>query len=145
MKRTGPIVIVEDDPDDQLIMEGIFHDLGVKNKLYFFSNPPDVLEYLSSTSEDPLIIISDVNMPGMDGIELRHSINQSDYLRKKSIPFIFYTTSAKRESVDLAYDMMVQGYFQKPNSIEEARSTLKMILDYWNVCLHPNCYTTPKL
>jgi DNA-binding NarL/FixJ family response regulator len=91
-----------------------------------------------STTDKPLIIICDVNIPVMNGLELRRRICDNDYLRKKSIPFVFLSTNAHPKAVEEAYQMMVQGYFEKPASIEEIRKVLKMILDYWKVCKHPN-------
>jgi CheY-like chemotaxis protein len=74
----------------------------------------------------------------MDGLELRKEINENEFLRKKSIPFIFLTTTSNRTVIEQAYEMMVQGYFVKPNSIQEIKETIKMIIDYWKVCRHPN-------
>ena len=140
MSRVGPIVIIEDDPDDRLILQEAFNDLAIKNNLKFFTACPEVLEYLMTTREQPFIIISDVNLPGMDGTELRRLINENDFLRKKSIPFVFFTTTATKEAVSEAYDLMVQGYFEKPGTMDAVRSTLKMIIDYWLVCKHPNSH-----
>jgi CheY-like chemotaxis protein len=74
----------------------------------------------------------------MDGLELRKEINENEFLRKKSIPFIFLTTTSTKSVIEEAYEMMVQGYFVKPNSIQEIKETIKMIIDYWKVCRHPN-------
>jgi DNA-binding NarL/FixJ family response regulator len=74
----------------------------------------------------------------MDGLELRKEINENEFLRKKSISFIFLTTTSTKSVIEEAYEMMVQGYFVKPNSIQEIKETIKMIIDYWKVCRHPN-------
>ena len=74
----------------------------------------------------------------MSGTELKARINKNEYLRKKSIPFIFFTTSADTKAVEQAYEMMVQGYFEKEFSMDSMRSTLKIIIDYWKLCKHPN-------
>ena len=137
--RSGPIIIIEDDPDDQEVVKDACNDLQIPNKLKFFSSATQALNYLLSTKEQPFIIISDVNLPGMDGKELRLKINNNDYLRKKSIPFVFFTTSGNKETVQSAYEMMVQGYFVKPDNYVQTKNLLKMIYDYWAVCLHPNC------
>ena len=62
----------------------------------------------------------------------------SSFLRKKAIPFVFYTTSVDKTDVDEAYQMMVQGYFQKEIKMDAIKQTLKIILDYWHICRHPN-------
>jgi CheY-like chemotaxis protein len=136
--RTGPIIIIEDDHDDQEIMREVFEYLQIPNELKFFIKCQDALDYLFTTSDKPLIILSDINLPGMTGIEMRRKINESDYLRMKSIPFVFLTTSASKQNVMDAYAMMVQGYFVKSATVTELRSAIKMIVDYWKTCLHPN-------
>jgi len=140
MAKTGPILIIENDADDREIMQDILRELRVKNKLYFFKSCQEVIDFLAATADDPFLVISDINLPGMSGIQLRQYINDHPELRKKSIPFVFLTTGTARETVDQAYEMMVQGYFEKPDNIRELREILKLILDYWNVCLHPNSY-----
>jgi len=136
--KNGPIVIIEDDADDREILNEILQELDYGNNIIFFERCPDALHYLMSTTDKPLIIICDVNIPVMNGLELRRRICDNDYLRKKSIPFVFFSTNAHPKAVEEAYQMMVQGYFEKPASIEEIRKVLKMILDYWKVCKHPN-------
>ena len=136
--RKGPIIIVEDDADDREILAEVLYDLDLENEVKFFTCCQDVITYLMDTSDKPLMILSDINLPVMNGLEMRQSINENDYLRKKSIPFIFLSTSGKKESVDKAYELMVQGYFQKPNSLKELKDTLLMVINYWKVCLHPN-------
>ena len=138
MSRKGPIIIIEDDVDDQYILEAVFLQLALRNERKFFSRCEDAFQYLMSTSDKPFIILSDVNLPGMTGTELRRQINESDLLRKKSIPFIFFTTYAQKEVVEKAYEMMVQGYFEKPASVDELKSMLEAIIKYWQLCKHPN-------
>jgi CheY-like chemotaxis protein len=136
--RTGPIILIEDDQDDQEMLREVFKDLDINNELKFFNNGNDGLNYLLTTTDKPLIIFSDINMPAMTGIELRKKINENDYLRKKSIPFVFLTTSERRDAVIEAYEMMVQGYFIKPNNLNEFKRIVRMVIDYWKVCKHPN-------
>ncbi len=135
-----PIIVIEDDLDDQVILQGVFDDLGIKNELKFFGTASEALSYLKITSDKPFLILSDVNLPGMDGTELKRLINENEYLRKKSIPFVFYSTSARKESVVQAYSIMVQGYFEKPQSLSEIKETIKLIIDYWKLCKHPNSF-----
>jgi CheY-like chemotaxis protein len=138
--KLGPIIIAEDDFDDQEILKETLEDISIKNKLIFFDNGYDVLDYLRTTKDQPFLIISDVNLLKMNGLELRRQINKDDYLRKKSIPFIFMTTSANQASVDEAYDMMVQGFFQKENNYKKVGEMIRMIIDYWRICKHPNSF-----
>lgn len=136
--RNGPIIIIEDDLDDQEIFETACQSLQVPNKLIFFSNSTDALNFLMDTPENPFLIISDINMPVMSGLELRHEITRTDRLRMKSIPFVFLSTGSRIEHVIYAYEMMVQGYFEKPNNLKGMQDLLRMVFDYWKVCKHPN-------
>ncbi len=74
----------------------------------------------------------------MNGLELRKIINADDYLRLKSVPFVFFSTSADEYAVRQAYELTVQGYFVKRYSIPEIKETLKLIINYWEHCEHVN-------
>ena len=137
MSKQGPILIIEDDRDDQHLLTEVFTSLNIKNELKFFENGNKALHYLQTTLDQPFIILSDVNLPGMSGPELKRSINEDDRLRKKSIPFVFLTTTAEPRAVEEAYDLMVQGYFQKANKMDNLTAMVKMIVDYWMNCKSP--------
>lgn len=138
MNPKGPIIIAEDDQDEQEILQLVFQRLGVQNELKFFETGREILDYLITTAQKPFVIISDINLPLMNGIELRESIFNNPALRKKSIPFIFLSTNANKIVVDKAYEMTVQGFFIKENTIEEIEDSLRLILEYWSKCKHPD-------
>lgn len=134
----SPILIVEDDPDDQDILKSVCSEIGVEDHLLFFNDGNKVVDYLKRTTQKPLLILCDINMPLMDGIELLEHINHDDYLKRKSIPFIFFSTAASPSQVRRAYELSVQGFFLKENSFEELKKTMHLILRYWLKCRHPN-------
>ena len=138
MSQNRPIILVEDDPDDIEIYEMIFDEFGLKNRLMVFMNAILALEYLNKMEESPFLIICDINLPSMHGLALREVIAQDEELCKKSIPFVFITTSASKSEVELAYEETVQGYFVKSDSYGGFKQQLRRILDYWDICLHPN-------
>ncbi len=138
MVKYGPVIIVEDDEDDRAIMEQVFVEMATSFERKYFTNAQEVLNYLMTTTVQPFLIISDVNLPGMDGPQFKLTLNKNENLRKKSIPFVFLTTSATRDAVEKAYEMMVQGYFEKPNKSRDMRMLFILILEYWQVCIHPN-------
>jgi len=74
----------------------------------------------------------------MNGLAFRQKIMENAFLRKKSIPFVFYTGLVSQEMVNEAYDMEVQGFYQKAKSYEGVKDQLYSILIYWRQCLHPN-------
>src|SRR5215212_8449264 len=138
MTKSGPIVIIEDDLDDQEILGEIFTRLNYSNKIIFFNDGEEAFAYISEPDVAPFLILSDVNMPRLSGLELRERIQANEELRMKSIPFIFFTTTANKKSVVKAYYQSVQGFFQKPNTLEELENKIKIIIEYWKECIAPN-------
>ena len=138
MSKLGPIIIAEEDIDDRDVLREVLKSLEVRNDIRFFDNGQQVLNYLRTTKEQPFLILSDVNLPLMSGTRLREEINKDEPLRRKSIPFVFLTTNVEKEAVAKAYDMTVQGYFGKEDNKQQIRDTLKMVIDYWCTCQHPN-------
>jgi CheY-like chemotaxis protein len=137
--KRGPIIIVEDDADDEAIFTDILKELDIRNKIIWFGNSGDAFEYLKKTSEQPFLIFSDVNLPGESGVEFKRRIDSDNQLRQKSIPFIFYSTSTNPHIVKEAYTQMtVQGFFKKGNNYQEIKNDIRVIFDYWQICKHPN-------
>ena len=138
MSVKGPIILIDDDEDDQFLIKNVMEELGITNQLIVFENGLEALKYLEVTTDQPFLIFCDVNMPVMNGLELRIRIDQNEYLKKKSIPFVFVSTSGGSEIVRIAYDATIQGFFKKESSFSEYKRQIKLILDYWACCLHPN-------
>jgi CheY-like chemotaxis protein len=128
------ILVVEDDPDDQHLFKQICKRLGVKNELVFCDNGIHALEYLSTTENSIFVILCDINMPLMDGLELKEKINQDINLKRKNIPFIVLSTAATTSQVNKAYELDVQGFFSKGTSYSEFEKDLSIILQYWARC-----------
>lgn len=138
MNKGGPIIIIEDDLDDQEVLSEVFQELAYKNEVIFFGDGEKALEYLTGTTVEPFIIFSDINMPRLSGMELRQKIHENEDLRLKSIPYLFFSTSAEQDHVVDAYSKSVQGFFVKPSSYQEIRETIRTIVEYWNKCVSPN-------
>lgn len=138
MNVKGPIVFIEDDQDDQEIVAQAFHDLKLENEVIFFSDGEKALAYLVETDIEPFIIFSDINMPRLSGMELRKKVHENEDLRLKSIPYLFFTTSAEQRHVIDAYSKSIQGFFVKPSDFSELKKTLMSIVDYWQRCVSPN-------
>jgi CheY-like chemotaxis protein len=144
MKTRGPIVVIEDDLDDQELLEETFKVLNYPNKVIFFTDGYKALEYIQKTDIEPFIIISDINMPTIDGFELRKKIQNNEDLKMKCIPYLFFTTGANREAVYDAYAMSAQGFFIKPNSMAALQDIIRKIVDYWTECYSPSQYGQTK-
>lgn len=138
MNKSGPIIIIEDDRDDQEILADVFKELEYENEIIFFGDGEEALLYLADTSVEPFIIFSDINMPKLSGMELRAKIHENEDLRLKSIPYLFFSTVAEQQSVVDAYSKSVQGFFIKPSSFGEIKDTIRSIVEYWQKCISPN-------
>ncbi|MFP5438985.1 MAG: response regulator [Bacteroidia bacterium] len=139
MSKTGAVVIIEDDMDDRIFLSRVFEDIGIENEIIWFGEGIEAFEFLSATNRNIFIIFSDVKLPAESGLELKQKIDANPRLRKKSIPFVFYSTSANQRDIDEAYtEMTIQGFFQKVGDYEETKKLMRTVFDYWSICKHPN-------
>ena len=77
-------------------------------------------------------------MPRLNGMELRAKVHENEDLRIKSIPYLFFSTSAEQQHVIDAYSKSIQGFFVKPKAYSEIKETIKTIVEYWQKCVSPN-------
>jgi CheY-like chemotaxis protein len=138
MDKSGTIIVIEDDPDDQFILEEVFNELGYPNKRMYFADGLSALDHLYSTPDQPFIIISDINLPMLNGLELRKKVQTDADLSLKCIPYIYFTTAINQQAVIDAYSTSAQGFFVKPNSFDELKETIELMIKYWIKCAAPN-------
>jgi DNA-binding NtrC family response regulator len=144
MNKRGPIIIIEDDIDDQDILKDIFKELQYENKVIFFGDSMKALEFLTDTDIEPFLVLSDINMPKLNGMELREKVHNNEDLRMKSIPYLFFSTSAEQKHVIDAYSRSIQGFFIKPNNFERLKEIITKIVEYWQECESPNYIKTAQ-
>jgi len=138
MNKIGPIVVIEDDVDDQEILDEIFKNLNYKNPVIYFTDSEEALQFLIETKIKPFLILSDINMPKLTGFELRQKVHTNEDLNLKCIPYLFFTTTSAQKAIVDAYSQSVQGFFIKANSSDKLESTIKKIIEYWQECEAPN-------
>ena len=138
MNKDGPIIIIEDDEDDQEFLKLIFQKLDYPNEVIFFSDGQIALDYLDHPSVLPFLILSDINLPRLNGFELRTKLKTDADLAVKCIPYLFFSTSQNQKMVIDAYSMSVQGFFVKQPSLAELEKTISVIIEYWKRCAAPN-------
>ena len=138
MNKNGPVIVIEDDPDDQFLLEEVFKTLNYSNEIIYFLNGQAALDFLNSTERIPFLILSDINMPKLDGFELRNKIHTDTQLAIKCIPYLFFSTAVSQKMVIDAYSLSVQGFFIKQTSISELEKTISVIMEYWKRCAAPN-------
>ncbi len=138
MNKNGPIIIIEDDEDDALLFKETYKKLGYINKLFFFENGETALTFLQNSDVIPFLIISDINMPKLNGFELRDKIKMDAGLQLRCIPYLFFSTALEQKDVIKAYSLSAQGFFQKSHSIEGFEASISAIMTYWKCCASPN-------
>ena len=137
MKKDGPIIIIDDDEDDRLIFEEMLKSLNLPNEIILLGDSTKVVEFISQDHIKPFMVISDINMPRMNGFEMRDEILKDPYLTEKTVPFIFFTTVGNGYTVEEAFKRSIQGYFHKTSDMHQLKDTLKEITDYWRDAVVP--------
>jgi CheY-like chemotaxis protein len=132
-----PIIFIDADDDDHDIFKQAMSELALPHPILVFANGQTALDYLRTTTQLPFLIISEVSMPGMNGLELRQQIDQSPDLRKRCIPFIFMTHPVEEAMVEEAYELTIQGLFEKKSTYAAWKAQLGAIIAYWMECHHP--------
>src|SRR5687768_5011661 len=87
--KSGPIIIIEDDAEDQEILTGIFKNLNYPNKILFFFDGQEALDFINDSDDSPFLILSDINMPKLNGFALREKLKTDEKLNIKCIPYLF--------------------------------------------------------
>ena len=137
MNKNGPILIIEDDTDDQDALRDTFAKIGCPNEVIFFKSGTLFLEYIRKGEVRPFLVLSDVSLPAMDGFEVRDAMLADNNLSLTTIPYIFYSSSVSERNIRKAFSLPIQGYFLKPSSYKELEHLLRSIIEYWSLCQVP--------
>jgi CheY-like chemotaxis protein len=141
MTKSGPIVVIEDDEDDRHILGEVFKTLNFANEIVFFEDGELALTYLQDANVYPFLILSDINLPRLNGFELKKMVQTNEGLSEKCIPYLFFSTSVDKRAVYDAYTMSVQGFFLKPPEYPKLVNTIRVIVEYWQECYSPSNFS----
>lgn len=137
MKNTKSILLVEDDIVDAMTVKRALADIKVTNTLSTVGNGEEALEFLKdSNNEQPGIILLDLNMPKMNGIEFL-KVMKND-ISIKRIPVIVLTTSQEEQDKIESFNLGVAGYMVKPVDYLQFVETMRTIDMYWTLSELPN-------
>jgi CheY-like chemotaxis protein len=127
-----PILLVEDDQVDVMTILRALKEVHVSNRVVAMENGEAALEYLRAPdSEQPCIILLDLNMPIMNGIEFLQNIKQDPLLRR--IPVVVLTTSEEQQDKMRSFDLGVAGYMTKPVDYRQFVEVVRSINLYWTI------------
>jgi len=134
------ILLVEDDDIDIMNVKRAFKKNNVQNPLMVAEDGLKALEMLKALKDNnqpiPKIILLDLNMPRMGGIEFLTELRKDEELKDISV-FVMTTSSEETDIVD-AYRLNVAGYIVKPLSIETFINAVSTLNNYWTLCEYPN-------
>ena len=128
------ILLVEDDEIDVKALRWAFDKLKIANPLVIAHDGVEAWEMLQDLPR-PYLIITDINMPRMNGIELLRKIRQSERCRD-SIVFVLTTSNDEQDKID-AYDLNVAGYMLKSDMGTSFTRAISLVENYWKVVEFP--------
>lgn len=129
---SNPILLVEDDEVDALTVRRAFGELKVTNPLIRRSNGEEALHFLRENAEAaPCLILLDLNMPVMNGIEFLQVVKQ--HPRWRRIPAVVLTTSEEEQDRIASFDLSVAGYMTKPVDYLRFVAAMRTIDAYWTL------------
>ena len=132
MKKNLEIMLVEDDTVDVMTVKRALKDINVANHLIVASDGEEALTYLrDERNKRPGIILLDLNMPRMNGIEFLTAAKKNGVL--KSIPVVVLTTSREEQDKVDSFDLGVAGYIVKPVDYVQFVEVMKTINLYWTL------------
>jgi CheY-like chemotaxis protein len=136
MQDSRPILLVDDDDIDAMTAQRAFDDLGITNEVIHKVDGAEALEYLRDEhNEMPCVILLDLNMPKMDGLEFLKIVKNEESL--KMIPVVILTTSEAQRSIAASFEFNVAGYIVKAVDYTRFLETMRTILAYWTLSRLP--------
>lgn len=131
------ILLVEDNVQDIEITQRAFAKGRVRNELAVVRDGEEAIDYLyhrgkyqdPTTSPRPGMILLDLNLPKVGGLEVLKQIKKDDQL--KQIPVIVLTVSQREEDVVRSYDLGVNTYIQKPVEFDNFMRVVNAVHEYW--------------
>jgi len=131
MKKLNEVLLVEDDLVDVMTVKRAFRDLGIQNEIIHKSDGEKALDYLlDKKNPRPGIILLDLNMPCMNGLEFLEIVKKNTTLQ--SIPIVVLTTSSESNDLTTSFKHSIAGYMIKPVNYTDYVEMMKAISSYWN-------------
>lgn len=133
LQKLVNILLVEDDEVDVMNVKRAFTKNNIKNELFVAGNGVEALEMLrTSICPLPRIIILDINMPKMNGIEFLKILREDEKLKNISV-FVMTTSNEDSDKIN-AYNLNVAGYILKPLSFEKFITSVATLKNFWSLC-----------
>ena len=137
------ILWVEDNPDDVELTKMAFEKNNIANRVIVAKDGVEALDYMFGTGlyagrnakDIPIVILLDLKLPKIDGLEVLKSIRQNEFTRLT--PVVILTSSAEEKDVVNGYNMGASSYIRKPVNFEQFTDAIKHLGLYWLVWNEP--------
>ena len=134
-----PILLVEDSPDDALLIQRAFRKANLANPVQLVRDGEEAVAYLSATApyQDrtlfplPAFMLLDLKLPRRSGLEVLAWVRQQSTVKR--LPIVVLTSSRESVDVNRAYDLGVNSYLTKPVGFEALLEMVKNVNLYWLV------------
>ena len=131
MSKPAPILLIEDDQVDQMRVRRALRDLNLDIPLVAVRDGVEALAYLKDPEEvKPFLIILDIQMPRMNGLEFLQHLYRDDFL--EMIPVVVLTSSTDLQDIKESFRLKAAGYMVKPLEYPEFVQLLRTIYEYWS-------------
>jgi len=131
VKNRLAVLVIEDDQIERMKLKRATSLLEMNHNIIEAKNGEEALDLLEDKSNLPDIILLDLNMPKMNGIEFLRTLKEDEVL--KYIPSIVLTTSTNPKDVLESYKIGIAGYIIKPLKYEDYVSLVEKTLEYWSI------------
>ena len=138
----GRILIVEDDPNDVELTLTALGDYNLANEVVVTRDGQQAIDYLycqgefaSRATENPAVMLLDLKLPKIGGLEILQRIKSDD--RLKTIPVVVLTSSAEEKDVMRSYSLGVNAYVVKPVDFHEFVNAVKELGAFWAIINEP--------
>jgi DNA-binding response OmpR family regulator len=142
MDKLGRILMVEDDPKDVELTMTALEDYNLANEVVVTGDGEEALDYLysrgkyqSRSSDNPAVILLDLKLPKVDGLEVLKQIKSDAKL--KMIPVVVLTSSKEEKDMVTSYKLGVNAYVVKPVDFHEFVNAIKELGVFWAVINQP--------
>ena len=137
------ILLVEDNPDDVALTIRAFRKSDISNKIIVAKDGVEALDYLFGTGmhagrdmkDMPVVILLDLKLPKMDGLEVLKSIRQNEFTRL--LPVVILTSSVEEKDKINGYKLGANSYVRKPIDFNQFSEAMKLLGLYWLVWNEP--------
>ena len=137
MKPKGKFVFIDDDVQEHVMFKKAL-ETYCDNEVISAYDGEEGFNVIKKNKDHIFIIICDINMPKLNGLELKRMIEGTPELKIKAIPFVFHSTHDSGIVVKEAYALGIQGFVKKADDLAQSVANLDILIKFWSTIVHPN-------